>query len=601
MSVDPTDEAWNLIATNSRSRVISPEIIRRTGTSNGSVNERTNPFAALDDSSVDTDRSQNISGLRLALTRPRLSPNRTRIIAGTDIETELLAATRDQQDTHHTATNDITNAYSVTSFPRDNSTDTTDSETDNDSIPSMSSISDTNPLGNLLADMKTLQANVAPVTKDMNYAQVVIFREAMGSTLAQYPNSKHDSGFSWLVDTTTTYQERLGDPKATRPTAPTRPREPTPDATTGKIDKMLWYTYGRELKHYKECAHWTNQILIAIEHKFPFSLEAKKNRFAGFPISFTSQEAIELVATTVNNDISRREAHCATQLTILTKEFHFTTDRSTIEFFKDMENLKHNIDILDCGGMSYDNLIVHCLAAMRNSHLPTDKTRTIETEWNRAENREPPDTRDTKATFDRWERFKAHYIRGIDELKEDGLLRTGKANRITEERLSDLETRFNQHDYELDAINNTQTEHDKAFQSMGSSIPGVIGTTLGSQSAMSATATTQQIIEIVNKAFEARMADITVPPAQPSPTPRRPGTPTAGTTTPHTEVWRQWNLWCHTHGTNLRHNSKDCGHPRDGHKVEATKLNPMGGNTKRDHLWGKWCSPVDHKPYDTPN
>ena len=90
----------------------------------------------------------------------------------------------------------------------------------------------------------------------------------------------------------------------------------------------------------------------------------------------------------------------------------------------------------------------------------------METHWNKMEdNKSDPALKDKGLA--RWERFKLTYIEEINNLKEDGLLRAGKANRITEERPSDLETRFTQHDYDLEQINETQSVHDKAFQSIG--------------------------------------------------------------------------------------------------------------------------------------
>jgi hypothetical protein len=355
---------------------------------------------------------------------------------------------------------------------------------------------------------------------------------------------------------------------------------------------------------YKECTHWTNQIISAIETKFPSSLQSKRNRFDGFPLSFTSQDAINLVAESVNKEIPRRQAHCDIQLAVLTKVFKYTRDDSTIEFLKDMEKEKHHMDILDCGGLAYDNLIVHCLAAFRNSHLPTDKTRSMETSWNKSEEQRKQTAGHDISDTARWGRFKTHYIAEINDLKDDGLLQSGKAHRVTEERLEDLESRFNLQDRELDEINNNQYALDTAFRAIRD-VPSMIGTAPGTPSAMSTNTNTQLIVDIVNRAFEAHIAELKLAPQDTSvpPTQRntgRPGTP-AAQTAPNTDVWRQWKFWCYSHGANLRHDSPGCDHPRDGHKMGATKDNPMGGNTKRDHLWGQWCSPVDHKPYTTPN
>jgi hypothetical protein len=81
----------------------------------------------------------------------------------------------------------------------------------------------------------------------------------------------------------------------------------------------------------------------------------------------------------------------------------------------------------------------------------------------------------------------------------------------------------------------------------------------------------------------------------------RPGSrpPTTTSSGTPTDQWRAWTFWCHTHGTNLTHNSNACSRPKDGHKKEATQRNPMGGNCKRDYLTGQWCHPVDHTPHAT--
>jgi len=577
-------EDWYRVTTDGRrTRIVSPD---PTATRRETIRQD-NRFAALDNSSTDSDLTEGISELQSALAiedTGRIDYASAYTDRSIDI-TAIYLIPAPQQQTDE-------NPEDSTSTSTANLTDTED----DDSIFSMTSDTASIPLGNLISDMKTLQADLTPITKDRNYAQVVIFREAMGSTLARYSDSKHDSGFSWLVDTTTTYQERLGNATATLPKKPTRPIEPA-DETKNKSE---WYKNARDLKHYKECNHWENQILTAIELKFPRSLEAKKNRFGGFPLTFTSQEAIELVANTVNKKISRRQAHSDIQLTMLQEEFNFTSDDSTIEYLKEMEQYKRYMDILGCGGMPYDNLITQCMTAFRNSHIPSDKTRTIETRWNKIEHDNESILIDEATT---WDRFKLHYIDEINNLKEDGLLSAGKANRITEERLSDLETRFTQHDYDLELMNETQSVHDKAFQSIGKGgVPELIGS-LGSPSALSATQNSQQITELVNKAFEARMADYHRQQGTKFEQARRPATPARRPATPSTKTtaeWRSWDKWCYTHGANLRHKSPDCDHPRDGHKNEATKTNPMGGNTKRDHLWGKWCSPVDRKVYDNP-
>uniref|UniRef100_A0A7S4ASS5 Uncharacterized protein n=1 Tax=Pseudo-nitzschia australis TaxID=44445 RepID=A0A7S4ASS5_9STRA len=69
--------------------------------------------------------------------------------------------------------------------------------------------------------------------------------------------------------------------------------------------------------------------------------------------------------------------------------------------------------------------------------------------------------------------------------------------------------------------------------------------------------------------------------------------------------WRQWKYWCYSCGTNLSHNSQDCHRTKiqlpdhQRYKSIATKENPQGGNSRKDHLWLKWCDPGTYEPRDT--
>ena len=67
-----------------------------------------------------------------------------------------------------------------------------------------------------------------------------------------------------------------------------------------------------------------------------------------------------------------------------------------------------------------------------------------------------------------------------------------------------------------------------------------------------------------------------------------------------TGKWKQWTFWCHSHGSNLSHNSNNCTHRKGNHKDEATKDNPMGGNSSRDYLDGLYCHPVLHTQHTSP-
>ena len=143
-------------------------------------------------------------------------------------------------------------------------------------------------------------------------------------------------------------------------------------------------------------------------------------------------------------------------------------------------------------------------------------------------------------------------------------------------------------------------------------VPSTIGTS--TSSAMSALARSQDQVSELQR--QLALARVSSPPPPPSSTPWC--APTTRTPPRISNPWetgtgtnsspggsrrnapnltdrprRQWTGWCSTCGVVINHNSGDCFKPGPNHNKNATKANPMGGNTKRDHLWMKWCNPGD--------
>ena len=65
--------------------------------------------------------------------------------------------------------------------------------------------------------------------------------------------------------------------------------------------------------------------------------------------------------------------------------------------------------------------------------------------------------------------------------------------------------------------------------------------------------------------------------------------------------WTQWLYWCFSCGVNLHHHTRDC--PPHKHKtnhsehLSATRADPQGGLTRKNHLWQMWCHPVTRRPH----
>ena len=123
----------------------------------------------------------------------------------------------------------------------------------------------------------------------------------------------------------------------------------------------------------------------------------------------------------------------------------------------------------------------------------------------------------------------------------------------------------------------------------GSTIPSMVNTSTGT--ALSALdRSNNTIAELQRQLALARVT--TPPPTVPFETPKKSR---VARNTPNTtdKPRRQWNQWCSSCGANFDHISGGCPRPGPNHNAAATKENPLGGNTRRNHLFGLWCNPVD--------
>ena len=183
-----------------------------------------------------------------------------------------------------------------------------------------------------------------------------------------------------------------------------------------------------------------------------------------------------------------------------------------------------------------------------------------------------------------WNKFVLFYTNAFKEKEEDGILSDNQARAKSAIELSDMKAIMEDQADAMEALHS-------AFNAMvtDGKVPG----TIDKPRADDATALTEstmtqadivRLIQSVNKETNNKNTKRHKP--------RDQGT--------KTNTWRQWKHFCHTHGVNLNHASGDCPRPNEGHKNEATKCSPCGGNEKRNHLWMKWCDPVSLDACDVP-
>jgi hypothetical protein len=206
----------------------------------------------------------------------------------------------------------------------------------------------------LLETIRRVSAEQATVFsgKKKNYAEIVKFREVLGSALATLPCSTHDSGYSWLVDTEEDYTHRTGTTTPytvqSMPKRPSRPPEPPKSASSEEYKR-----YAIDQQKYNNYLHWNKEALAALEHRFHQSLTPKRNKFEALPMSYTIREAVDYLKSLVNIDMEKRETYYAIVGDIIQQKYQPNLEGPN-KYFAAMQGDKHSINVLKQGELTYD-------------------------------------------------------------------------------------------------------------------------------------------------------------------------------------------------------------------------------------------------------
>jgi hypothetical protein len=224
--------------------------------------------------------------------------------------TESIGSTDSPEEAEASDTGSINNSSSSNNESSEADNNDTGSIGSTESFDTMTDI--TNDYGCLMEIIRLVNAKQATVFrgKKKNYADIVKFREVLGSALATQPCSGRYGGYSWLVDTEEDYTHRVGATTPytvqSMPKGPPMPMEPPESASSSEYKR---YTINQQ--KYNKYLHWNKEALAALEHRFPKSLTPKRNKFEALPITYTIREAVDYLKSLVNTDVEKRETYCA--------------------------------------------------------------------------------------------------------------------------------------------------------------------------------------------------------------------------------------------------------------------------------------------------
>ena len=595
LPVTPTAD-WNTIPT--RRRIISPDD-SEPGNNN---NHNSNPFGALEDPDDDsitdsiTDSNNEIpTGVTVRTTEPGnliytdsgagdhiLSFSRQYI-------STILEQFQDQPAEATASTSSLPDLYTPDGAlysPNDDDTVSTTSLSScgsmgQDNLPSID-----DHLG------KEYQS---PEKSNHNFADAVVFREALGNALEGCQHTERDAGHAYLVDTMKRNRERYGDVNANLPPPAKKVALPTGDASGA------WRRYEALKKIYERETHWNAEALQATVRRFPNTMKEQMNDYGTLPLNYTVRQALNFIEGKVSDRVKKQKAYIELMSAITAREY-VPSAEGPVTYLKRMEHDKHCIDILSESSnvefeYSWDTLIINCQTKIRSSGRHNNTyLRLIEDKWEADILNRP--------VVGRWKRFKQLYIKELQKLTEDGI-ENNTAMNVQQALIARVDAFESKYETEVQTLNNNQLHLETAFQASG--VPSVVetdgtGTVSGSVSGTAASGMQSIAFSDLQREMKALKAELNAIKSTKSGGGKGGGGNKKATTDALFTVWRQWKFWCHSCGCNLHHDSKDCKSARkkSGHKNEATIQNPMGGNDAKDAFYNKWWSPVDHKPYDNP-
>ena len=435
----------------------------------------------------------------------------------------------------------------------------------------------------------------SPEKSNFNFADAVVFREALGNALAGCQHTERDAGHAYLVDTMKRNRERYGDDLAILPPPAKKVAIPAGD-TSGE-----WRRYEALKKIYEKETHWDAEALQATIRRFPDTMKEQMNDYGTLPLNYTVRLALNFIEGKVSDRVKKQKAYIDLMGSITARSYVPSTE-GPVTYLKQMEHDKHCIDILSGSSTidfeySWDTLIINCQTKIRSSGKHNNTyLRLIEDKWETDMLHKP--------VIGRWKRFKQLYIKELQKLTEDGI--DNSAMSVQQALIARVNAFESKYETEVQTLNNNQLTLENAFQA--SSVPSIVdtdgtGTVSGS---ISGTAASGIAFADLLREMKAMRAELTTLKSTKSGGGRGGDggnkKAAAEARAALLNVWRQWKFWCHSCGCNLNHNSNNCTSfkKKSGHKDEATMQNPMGGNEGKNELHNKWWSPVDHKPYDRP-
>eukprot|EP00532_Pseudo-nitzschia_australis_P008137 CAMPEP_0168177398 /NCGR_PEP_ID=MMETSP0139_2-20121125/8426_1 /TAXON_ID=44445 /ORGANISM="Pseudo-nitzschia australis, Strain 10249 10 AB" /LENGTH=464 /DNA_ID=CAMNT_0008096433 /DNA_START=46 /DNA_END=1440 /DNA_ORIENTATION=- len=459
----------------------------------------------------------------------------------------------------------------------------------------------TEPTVNKTIEEYLTKAQMKPITKDRTSIDISIFREAVGNTLTNITSIyseevAEDLGHAYLVDKLHHYRKRREDHNACLPKPQPRPKKPT------VMEAYTQKTYLYSLKPYWLSQNLDREARALISKKFPDSLAGLMCPATQcLPPSVTARAAFDYIEEMTGATAAGNMRHQELLRGLINREY--VPGISTAElYFNQCETDQHRINAIGVAVIPDAQIMVGAQLAFRKV-IDSTVMQLIDNAWttlSTASLYSPPD--------EVYRQFKVHYCKGLWEYYHN--MQGSRGNRKNQayavdalsDTVSQLQNELSLTQDNVCSIANTQDQMLAQPESYTTQyVPSVVSATTASTPSGLAHSAVDNRLDKLEGLFQQLVQQQLQGNQSTARNNTRRGTIRGDPNGP----WRQWKYWCYSCGTNLSHNTIDCHRTKnqlpdhDQFKTTATRDNPQGGNSKKDHLWLKWCDPGTYEPCST--
>ena len=436
----------------------------------------------------------------------------------------------------------------------------------------------------VLKNTRALEPNSSPTKRDL-----IHFKLNLTEALAKCQGSAGlVGGHIYLILTEPEYRNWIGDQQADLPKKPMVPRLPT---EIHEITSAIVYVIKRAETALTLHNEYEQQVKDILETKFPNGTIGLRDPTGKVPYGTTAITILNNITNTLKDDMEENQLYREVVQGIMSTKYTPGKAGAAI-YFQSIEDDQHLLQELGYTPLPNSLLIPQAQGAFQEEHDLKDITK-IALKWKEL----AMDSRHNIETPKYWDTFKDHYKHELKLLYMQVVDKRSKGKaRYTADTVwrDNIQDELDATREELDTVSvalrtvlNEQASLTKQSTTPTTvTVPTAAMSTVGS--ALTSGTIQTQGLEQLTAALVAALQNTNGNQCQP---PRLQGQTKNRAKTE--QPWRQWNQYCWSCGVQLNHNSATCKHPRQGHDnhLSATYEDQQGGNTKRNHLWGKWCGP----------